>query len=70
MSEPMSPPKWYTVAQVAQLLGYGESKVRMTAGSITGALLGGLLLGVIPNLVLIRTLALLLLTSAVKLWRH
>jgi hypothetical protein len=32
----------------------------MTAGFITGALLGGLLLGVIPNLVLIRTLALLL----------
>jgi excisionase family DNA binding protein len=22
-------PKWYTVAQVASLLGYGESKVRM-----------------------------------------
>ena len=22
-------PKWYTVGQVAQLLGYGESKVRM-----------------------------------------
>ena len=22
-------PKWYTVAQVAQLLGYGETKVRM-----------------------------------------
>ena len=22
-------PKWYTVAQVANLLGYGESKVRM-----------------------------------------
>jgi excisionase family DNA binding protein len=22
-------PKWYTVAQVAALLGYGESKVRM-----------------------------------------
>ena len=42
----------------------------MTAGFNTGALLGGLLLGVIPNLVLIRTLALLLLTSAVKLWRH
>ena len=30
MSEPVSmSPKWYTVAQVAQLLGYGESKVRM-----------------------------------------
>ena len=22
-------PKWYTVAQVANLLGYGESEVRM-----------------------------------------
>ena len=22
-------PRWYTVAQVAQLLGYGESRVRM-----------------------------------------
>ena len=22
-------PRWYTVAQVAQLLGYGETKVRM-----------------------------------------
>lgn len=22
-------PKWYTVAEVAQLLGYGETKVRM-----------------------------------------
>ena len=22
-------PRWYTVAQVAELLGYGESKVRM-----------------------------------------
>jgi hypothetical protein len=22
-------PRWYTVAQVAQLLGYGESKVRI-----------------------------------------
>ena len=30
MSEPVSlSPKWYTVAQVAQLLGYGESKVRL-----------------------------------------
>jgi excisionase family DNA binding protein len=30
MSEPVSlPPKWYTVARVAPLLGYGESKVRM-----------------------------------------
>jgi excisionase family DNA binding protein len=29
-------PRWYTVAQVAKLLGYGESKVRMVI--ITGDL--------------------------------
>ena len=27
-------PKWYTVAQVAKLLGYGESKVRMLIISV------------------------------------
>ncbi|XVQ15500.1 TSUP family transporter [Spirillospora sp. CA-255316] len=42
----------------------------MVAGSITGALAGGLLLGVIPDLVLIPILAALLLISAVKLARH
>ncbi|MFD8563515.1 hypothetical protein ACWDOR_18945 [Streptosporangium canum] len=42
----------------------------MTAGSITGALAGGLLLGVIPDLVLIPILAVVLLISAVKLARH
>ncbi|MBG0831315.1 sulfite exporter TauE/SafE family protein [Planomonospora sp. ID67723] len=42
----------------------------MAAGSITGALLGGLLLGVIPDLVLIPVLAVVLLVSAVKLARH
>nr|WP_281367955.1 sulfite exporter TauE/SafE family protein [Nonomuraea typhae] len=42
----------------------------MTAGSVAGALLGGLLLGVIPDLVLIPALALVLLISAVKLARH
>jgi hypothetical protein len=26
---PRLDPKWYTVSQVAQLLGYGETKVRM-----------------------------------------
>jgi uncharacterized membrane protein YfcA len=44
--------------------------IAMTIGSITGTLLGALLLGVIPNLVLIPALALLLLLSAIKLWRH
>ncbi|MFF5447585.1 sulfite exporter TauE/SafE family protein [Streptomyces sp. NPDC012888] len=42
----------------------------MAAGSVTGAVLGGLLLGVFPDLVLIPALAVLLLISAVKLARH
>ncbi|WP_205315115.1 hypothetical protein [Nonomuraea lactucae] len=42
----------------------------MVAGSIAGALLGGLLLGVIPDLVLIPALAVILLISAVKKVRH
>ncbi|MET9955619.1 sulfite exporter TauE/SafE family protein [Streptomyces sp. NPDC006339] len=44
--------------------------VVMTAGSITGALLGGLLLGAIPTPFLIPALALILLISAVKVARH
>ncbi|MFB7784915.1 TSUP family transporter [Streptomyces vinaceus] len=42
----------------------------MAAGSITGALLGGLLLGVMADLVLIPALAAVLLLSAVKVARH
>ncbi|GGR82519.1 UPF0721 transmembrane protein [Streptomyces nojiriensis] len=42
----------------------------MIAGSITGAVLGGLLLGVFSDLVLIPALAVILLVSAVKLARH
>ncbi|MFF4104497.1 sulfite exporter TauE/SafE family protein [Streptomyces sp. NPDC001903] len=42
----------------------------MAAGSIAGAVLGGLLLGVFPDLVLIPLLAAILLVSAVKLARH
>jgi len=42
----------------------------MTAGSITGTLLGGLLLGVVPDGVIIPALAVLLLLSSVKVWRH
>ncbi|WP_257234366.1 sulfite exporter TauE/SafE family protein [Streptomyces sp. JV178] len=42
----------------------------MAAGSIVGAVLGGLLLGVFPDLVLIPVLAVILLVSAVKLARH
>ncbi len=42
----------------------------MATGSVAGALLGGLLLGVFPDLVLIPALAVILLVSSVKLARH
>jgi uncharacterized membrane protein YfcA len=42
----------------------------MAAGSITGAMLGGLLLGVFSDVVLIPALALILFISAAKLARH
>lgn len=44
--------------------------VAMAAGSVTGAVLGGLLLGVVPETVLVPLLAALLLYSAIKVWRH
>ncbi|MCL7425382.1 sulfite exporter TauE/SafE family protein [Streptomyces sp. YS415] len=42
----------------------------MAVGSVTGAVLGGLLLGVFPDLVLVPALAVILLVSAVKVARH
>ncbi|WP_202806424.1 sulfite exporter TauE/SafE family protein [Kribbella catacumbae] len=42
----------------------------MTAGSVTGTLLGGLLLGVVPSVVIVPLLVVLLLASSVKVWRH
>ncbi|GAB4583872.1 TSUP family transporter [Nocardia sp. IFM 10818] len=42
----------------------------MAAGSIVGTVLGGLLLGIVPGFALIPALAVLLLISAVKVWRH
>ncbi|MFG2716366.1 TSUP family transporter [Streptomyces goshikiensis] len=42
----------------------------MAAGSIVGAVLGGLLLGVFPDIVLIPLLVVILLVSAFKLARH
>ncbi|MFD9871583.1 TSUP family transporter [Streptomyces niveus] len=42
----------------------------MIVGSIAGAMLGGLLLGVFSDLVLIPALSVILLISAVKLARH
>jgi uncharacterized membrane protein YfcA len=42
----------------------------MTAGSVTGAVAGGLLLGVAPSAVLVPGLVGVLLLSAVRVWRH
>jgi uncharacterized membrane protein YfcA len=42
----------------------------MAAGSIAGTVVGGLLLAVVPSAALIPILTVLLLVSAVKVWRH
>jgi uncharacterized protein len=48
----------------------GRFVLAMAAGSIAGTLAGALILGIVPNLVLMPALALLLLISAAYLWRH
>jgi uncharacterized membrane protein YfcA len=42
----------------------------MAVGSIIGTFIGGLLLGLVSNAILLPLLAALLLISAVKVWRH
>ena len=42
----------------------------MAAGSIVGTFIGGLLLGIVPNTVLLPLLAAILVISAVKIWMH
>jgi uncharacterized membrane protein YfcA len=42
----------------------------MAAGSIVGSFIGGQLLGLVPNTVLLPLLALILVLSAVKVWKH
>jgi uncharacterized protein len=44
--------------------------VAMAAGSIAGAVIGGRLLGVVPDSILMPLLVLILLVSAAKVWRH
>jgi uncharacterized membrane protein YfcA len=44
--------------------------VFMVAGSVVGALVGGLLLGLVSASILYPGLALILLLSAIKVWRH
>jgi uncharacterized membrane protein YfcA len=42
----------------------------LAVGSIVGAFIGGRLLGVVPEAVLLLTLALILVVSGFKVWRH
>lgn len=42
----------------------------MALGSLLGAALGGRLLGIVPDAVLLPTLAVILLISSIKVWRH
>lgn len=42
----------------------------MAVGSVVGAFVGGQLLGVVPSGLLLPALAVILLVSAVKVWRH
>ena len=61
----------YSRDQAFAVLGQNRRfVVAMAAGSVAGAVVGGLLLGVVPEAVLVPLLAMLLLDSAVKVWRH
>ncbi|CAI2931808.1 sulfite exporter TauE/SafE family protein [Aminobacter niigataensis] len=44
--------------------------VVMAAGSFVGTFIGGQLLGIVPSWVLLPALAIILLVSAAKVWRH
>ncbi len=49
---------------------HGGFVVAMAAGSVAGSVAGGLLLGAVPEVVLVPLVAVLLLVSAVRVWRH
>ncbi|MFE6254793.1 sulfite exporter TauE/SafE family protein [Agromyces sp. NPDC057865] len=54
-----------------QVLGQNKGfLLAMSAGSIVGAIIGGLLLGVVPGLAIIPLLVVLLLLSSWKVWHH
>ncbi len=51
----------------------GENRgfvLTMTAGSIVGSFIGGRLLGLVPSAVLLPLLSVILVLSAVRVWRH
>lgn len=61
----------YSRDQSFSVLGRNRAfLIVMAAGSIAGAFIGGLLLGVVPDALLLPALAAILLISAMKVWRH
>lgn len=61
----------YSRDQSFVVLRHNRTFVFITAlGSVVGSFVGGQLLGIVPSIVLLPTLAVILLFSAVKVWRH
>lgn len=54
----------------AVLFRNGRFVVAMAVGSVVGSFIGAKLLGIVPSSVLLPALAVILLLSAVKMWRH
>jgi uncharacterized membrane protein YfcA len=49
---------------------HGSFVVMMAAGSVVGSFIGGRLLGLVPRPILLPLLAVILLLSAIRIWRH
>ncbi|MEN3614863.1 sulfite exporter TauE/SafE family protein [Plantactinospora sp. ZYX-F-223] len=49
---------------------YVRLTIALAVGSIAGTIVGGLLLGVVPDAILVPGLAALLVLSSIKVWRH
>ncbi|KKZ84118.1 anion permease [Rhizobium phaseoli] len=61
----------YSRDQSFSVIGRNKSFLLLIAAvSIVGTFIGGKLLGIVPNAVLLPALAIILLISAVKVWRH
>lgn len=61
----------YSRDQSFSVLGRNRTFVLvMAVGSIVGTFLGGRLLGIVPGFMLLPSLAVILLISSVKVWRH
>jgi uncharacterized protein len=54
----------------AVLLRNGRFVAAMAGGSVVGSFIGAELLGIVPGSILLPVLAVILLLSAMKLWRH